>query len=32
MHKVPDARYRVYLLLLCQPRATGGRAAAQPHR
>jgi hypothetical protein len=32
MPKVPFARYRVYLLPLCQPRAIGGRAAAQPQR
>src|SRR5580658_4618065 len=32
MHKVPDARWRVHLLQLRQPRAIGGRAAAQPHR
>ena len=32
MPRVPFARCRVYLLPLCQPRAIGGRAAAQPHR
>jgi len=32
MPKVPFARYRVYLVPPRQPRATGGRAAAQPDR
>jgi hypothetical protein len=32
MHKVPIARYQAHLLSLCQPRAIGGRAAAQPDR
>ena len=32
MPRVPFARCRVYLLPLCQPRALGHHAAAQPHR